>query len=199
MNAWQKRLTSALFLFLIPVAALAHEVTDMGHGLISGFMHPLLGLDHVLAMVAVGIWGAQLGRPAIWVLPVSFPIVMAFGGVLGLAGIPMPAVEIGIALSALVLGALVLMYRTITVPLSAAVVVVSIFALCHGHAHGTEIPHAANPATFALGFVLGTGLLHTAGVALGLLNSLRKGELALRVCGGIIGSGGLYFLAMQVI
>lgn len=174
----------------------AHEVTDMGRGFTSGFMHPLLGLDHVLAMLAVGIWGAQLGRPAIWLLPVTFPLVMAFGGVLGVLGVPFPGVEVGIALSALVLGGLVAM--RIRIPTELAMAVVGLFALCHGHAHGTEIPHAANPATFALGFVLATGLLHTAGIAFGLLNGLRHGIEVLRAGGGVIALGGLYFLLLQV-
>ena len=179
----------------LPSLALAHEVTDMGRGFLSGFMHPMLGLDHVLAMVAVGIWGAQLGRPAIWMLPVNFPLVMAFGGVLGVVGVPLPAVEVGIALSALVLGLLVAMQVRIRLPV--AMFVVGIFALCHGHAHGTEIPDAANPGTFALGFVLGTGLLHTAGILLGLLKEVRGGVQALRAGGGGIALGGLYYLLAQ--
>ena len=190
------RIALALALLLSPLFGHAHEVTDMGRGFVSGFMHPLLGLDHVLAMLAVGIWGAQLGRPAIWVLPVAFPMMMAFGGVLGVLGLPFPGVEVGIALSALVLGILVALRKQISLP--AAMVVVGIFALCHGHAHGTEIPEAANPATFALGFVLATGLLHTAGIGLGLFNDFRRGVQLLRAGGGLIALGGLYYLMLQV-
>lgn len=183
-------------LLFSPLLAQAHEVTDMGRGFTTGFMHPLLGLDHVLAMLAVGIWGAQLGRPAIWVLPVTFPLVMAAGGVAGVLGLPLPAVEVGIALSAVVLGLLVAMRKEI--PLAAAMVVVAVFAVCHGHAHGTEVPHAANPGTFALGFVLATGLLHTAGIALGALNALDRGMQVLRAGGGVIALGGVYYLLLLV-
>ena len=190
------RIALAFALLLSPLLGVAHEVTDMGRGFVSGFMHPLLGLDHVLAMVAVGIWGAQLGRPAIWVLPVAFPLMMAFGGVLGVLGLPFPGVEVGIASSALVLGGLVALRKQISLPV--AMVVVGIFALCHGHAHGTEIPEAANPATFALGFVLATGLLHTVGIGLGLFNGFRRGVQLLRAGGGLIALGGLYYLMLQV-
>ncbi len=190
------RVLLPLALLISPMLAQAHEVTDMGRGFTTGFMHPLLGLDHVLAMLAVGIWGAQLGRPAIWVLPVTFPLVMAFGGVAGVLGLPFPGVEVGIALSALVLGVLVAWRKEI--PLVAAMGVVAVFALCHGHAHGTEVPHAANPATFALGFVLATGLLHTAGIALGALNALDRGVQILRAGGGLIALGGCYYLLLLV-
>lgn len=191
------RLLLSIGLIIAPVAGHAHEVTDLGHGLLTGFLHPLMGLDHVLAMVAVGIWGAQLSRPAIWVLPVTFPMVMAFGGILGLVAMPFPGVEVGIALSAVVLGALVLLQ--VKVALSVAMVVVGVFALCHGYAHGAEIPAATSPASFALGFVIGTGLLHSAGIAMGLMNTLRYGSEALRVAGGVIASGGVYYLTLQVI
>lgn len=190
------RVLLPLALLLSPVLAVAHEVTDMGRGFTTGFMHPLLGLDHVLAMLAVGIWGAQLGRPAIWILPVTFPLLMAFGGVAGVVGLPLPGVEVGIALSALVLGVLVAWRKEI--PLAAAMGVVAVFALCHGHAHGTEVPHAANPATFALGFVLATGLLHSAGIVLGALNAFDRGMQVLRAGGGVIAFGGLYYLLLLV-
>ncbi len=184
-------------LLVVPGWALAHQVTDMGSGFLSGFMHPMLGLDHVLAMVAVGIWGAQLGKPAVWALPVNFPLVMAFGGVLGVAGVPMPGVEVGIALSALVLGVLVALQARIG--LSVAMVVVGLFGLFHGHAHGAEIPGAVNPGTFALGFVVGTGLLHTVGILLGLLRSVRGGAQVLQAGGGGIALGGIYYLLSQFV
>lgn len=190
------RVLLPLALLLSPVFAWAHEVTDMGLGFTTGFMHPLLGFDHVLAMLAVGIWGGQLGRPAIWILPVTFPLVMAFGGVAGVLGLPLPGVEVGIALSALVLGVLVAWRKDI--PLLAAMGVVAVFALCHGHAHGTAVPHAANPATFALGFVLATGLLHSAGIALGMINAFDRGMQVLRAGGGVIALAGLYYLMLAV-
>ena len=107
-------------------------------GFLTGFRHPISGLDHVVAMIAVGLWGAQLGAPAIWLLPVAFPIVMAFGGMLGLLGVPLPGTEIGIAASAIMLGAAVML--EIRPPLALAAVVVAFFAIFHGHAHGSELP-----------------------------------------------------------
>ena len=127
-----------------PLCGWAHVESGQAGGFLSGLAHPVSGLDHVLAMVAVGLWGAQLGMPAIWVLPVAFPMMMAFGGFLGLVGIPIPGVEIGIALSAVVLGALVL--GQVRLPLPAAVSIVAVFAVFHGHAHGTELPAGLGPA-----------------------------------------------------
>src|ERR1700738_3437677 len=118
---------------LVPVIAFAHiGQGDISGGLLAGFKHPISGLDHVVAMVSVGLWGAQLGRPAIWVLPVTFPMVMAVGGFLGLVGIPVPGVEVGIAASAIVLGAVVLLEARPR--LTAAGVVVATFAIFHGYA-----------------------------------------------------------------
>jgi urease accessory protein len=146
--------------------ALAHEGGAAG-GFVTGFLHPILGWDHVAAMVAVGLWGAFLGSPAIWLLPVAFPLVMALGGALGVAGVPLPAVETGIAASAMVIGvAVALAARP---PIWVAAVVVAFFAIFHGHAHGAEMPAAASPLAYAAGFVIATGLLHLAGIALGLL------------------------------
>ncbi|NWG73730.1 MAG: HupE/UreJ family protein, partial [Rubrivivax sp.] len=119
--------------------ALAHSgAGDVAGGFLTGFVHPLQGWDHVVAMVAVGLWGAFLGRPAIWLLPVVFPLVMALGGALGVAGVPLPGVEVGIALSAIVLGGMVA--AAARLPLAWAAVVVGAFAIFHGHAHGTELP-----------------------------------------------------------
>ncbi len=177
-------------------AALAHEISGMGEGFVSGFAHPFLGLDHVLAMVAVGLWGAILRQPAIWQLPVAFPLVMALGGMLGVAGVPLPAVEVGIALSALVLGLMIA--GQARPPLWLALTLVAVFALCHGHAHGTELPAAANPATYALGFILATGLLHAIGIAFGLLNHLRAGRALVQAGGVLIALGGAYYLFQQV-
>jgi urease accessory protein len=161
-------------------------------GFASGFAHPLLGLDHVVAMVAVGLWGAFLGAPALWLLPVVFPLVMAAGGALGVLGVPLPAVEVGIALSAVVLGALVAFGARL--PLWVAAVIVGAFAVFHGHAHGTELPEAASPVTYAAGFVIATGLLHLCGIGLGLLLRWPAGRLAVRAGGGAIALAGLFFL-----
>jgi urease accessory protein len=161
-------------------------------GFASGFAHPLLGLDHVVAMVAVGLWGAFLGAPALWLLPVVFPLVMAAGGAAGVLGVPIPAVEVGIALSAVVLGALVAFGARL--PLWVAAVIVGAFAVFHGHAHGTELPEAASPVTYAAGFVIATGLLHLCGIGLGLLLRWPAGRLAVRAGGGAIALAGLFFL-----
>ena len=178
---------------LLPAAAFAHVGQgDISGGLKAGFLHPISGLDHVLAMVAVGLWGAQLGRPAIWVLPVTFPLVMCVGGVMGVLGVPLEGIEIGIALSALVLGAMVTL--AVRPPLWLAGLIVAIFAICHGYAHGAELPQSANPLTFAMGFVCATGLLHACGILIGSIYRWRAGRIALRAGGTAIAVGGLYFL-----
>lgn len=173
-------------------AAQAHTGEGVQGGLISGFTHPLFGWDHVVAMVAVGLWGVFLGRPAIWILPIVFPLVMAFGGALGVAGLPLPAVEAGIALSGVILGLLVAFGAR--APLWAAAVLVGAFAIFHGHAHGTELPDAANPYAYALGFVVATGLLHLAGIAFGTLADRPWGTYAVRAAGLVIAAVGAAFL-----
>jgi urease accessory protein len=177
---------------LVAFPALAHTADGTAGGLASGFLHPLTGADHVAAMVAVGIWGAFLGAPAIWLLPVVFPLVMTVGGALGVMGVPLPGVEIGIAGSAIVLGlAVALAARP---PLWLAAVVVGVFAIFHGHAHGTELPEAADPIAYAVGFVVATGLLHLAGIAIGLLVRWPAGVIAVRAAGGVIAVAGVAFL-----
>jgi urease accessory protein len=178
---------------LLPGAALAHTGVGVGGGLLSGFTHPIFGFDHVVAMVAVGLWGAFLGQPAIWLLPVVFPLVMAFGGLAGVLGMPLPGVEMGTALSAVALGAMVAL--ALRPPLWVAAVLVGAFAIFHGHAHGTELPEAASPLAYGVGFVLATGLLHLSGIALGLLSRWPAGLQAVRIGGGAIACVGLYFLA----
>jgi urease accessory protein len=177
---------------LWPLAAWAHVESGQAGGFLSGLAHPVSGLDHVLAMVAVGLWGAQLGAPAIWVLPVVFPIMMAFGGLLGLMGIGLPGVELGIALSAVVLGALIL--GAIRLPLAAALLVVAFFAVFHGHAHGTEMSAGQSAILYSLGFVIATGLLHAVGIAIGLIQRWDLGGQALRGAGALVMATGLYFL-----
>ena len=183
---------SLLALALVPVAALAHEETGQAAGFLAGLAHPVSGLDHVLAMVAVGLWGAVLGAPAIWVLPVAFPLVMAVGGLLGLLGIPLPGVELGIALSAVVLGAMVLVEAR--PPLALAAVVVAFFAVFHGHAHGTEVAAGTSALLYSLGFVVATGLLHAAGIVIGVLHRWPAGRVLVRTAGGGVGLAGLFFL-----
>ncbi len=187
-----KHVPVTLALLIWAGAASAHTGNVAGAGFITGFLHPVFGWDHVAAMVAVGLWGAFLGRPAIWVLPVAFPLVMAVGGAMGVAGVPLPGIETGIAASALVIGLAVAL--AIRPPIWVAAVVVAVFAVFHGHAHGAEMPEAANPLAFAAGFVIATGLLHLAGIAFGLLASHPAGRIAVRSLGGIIALGGVGFL-----
>jgi urease accessory protein len=146
----------------------------------------------MLAMVSVGLWGAQLGAPAVWLLPVTFPMVMAFGGMLGLAGVPLPGVEVGIALSGILLGLAVLTeWRP---PLWAAAVIVGFFAVFHGHAHGTELPAGASGLLYSIGFVVATGTLHAVGIGIGVIHRWGWGRVALRVAGGLVASAGAFFL-----
>jgi urease accessory protein len=181
-----------LLLGAFATPALAHIEGGQATGFLTGFAHPISGLDHVLAMVAVGLWGAQLGLPAIWILPVTFPIVMALGALLGLLGIPLPGVEIGIAASAIVLGTAVLTGRR--APLFVAAAIVGLFAIFHGHAHGTELPPGENGLLYSLGFVIATGCLHAIGIAIGAVHRWPSGQVALRVAGGVIGLAGVFFL-----
>jgi urease accessory protein len=143
-------------------------------------------------MVAVGLWGAVLGRPLLLALPVVFPVVMALGGVLGMAGVPAPPVELGIAASVLALG--IAVAAAFRAPVWAACLAVAVFALFHGYAHGRELPLAADPTGYSLGFVLATGLLHLAGIGIGLLHHRRSGRLVVRALGGLIAAAGAWFL-----
>ena len=181
-----------LLLLLLPMTASAHTESGSVGGFLSGFHHPLTGLDHIVAMVAVGLWGAYLGAPAMWLLPVIFPVVMAFGGALGVLGVPLPGVEIGIALSGILLGlAVALAARP---PLWVAGIIVGFFAIFHGHAHGAEMPNAANAMTYAVGFVIATGLLHLSGIAFGLLVRWPWGRIVVRTGGAAIAGIGFAFL-----
>lgn len=194
------RKTSLLIYLLLPtfllgagaVNAHAHSGGETAAGFISGFTHPFFGLDHIVAMVAVGLWGAFLGNPAVWLLPVIFPMVMAVGGALGVLGVPIPAIETGIALSGVVLGLLVLLASR--PPLWVAALTVGFFAVFHGHAHGTELPSSASPLTYSIGFVTSTGLLHLGGVSLGLLARWPWGQVVIRTGGGAIACIGFGFL-----
>lgn len=186
------RLPLALLLLLSPALALAHQEAGQAAGFAAGLLHPVSGLDHVLAMVAVGLWGAVLGAPAVWVLPLAFPAMMAMGGLMGLLGLPLPGVEVGIAASGIVLGAAVLTERRPA--LWVAVTVVALFAIFHGHAHGRELPEGASAMLYSIGFVIATGLLHGVGILLGLAYRWSLGRHVVRAAGGGVLLGGLFFL-----
>lgn len=179
-------------LLAVASPAAAHMGTGLAGGFQSGFVHPFSGFDHLLAMVSVGLWGAFLGRPLIVALPVIFPAVMAIGGALGIAGVPLPPVEIGIALSVLILGAMIA--GAVRAPVWLACTIVAIFAIFHGYAHGKELPSAADPIGYSLGFVLATGLLHVVGIGIGLLNERPGGAVVTRSLGGLIALTGVWFL-----
>ena len=186
------RLLVVLVLILLPESASAHVRGGDAVGFVTGLLHPVSGLDHVLAMIAVGLWGAQLGQPAVWLLPVTFPMVMALGGMLGLMGIPLPGIEIGIAASAIILGIAVL--KEMRPPLAVAAVVVALFAIFHGHAHGTELPDGENGLLYSMGFVVATGSLHATGVCMGLVHRWSWGQRVLRLAGGCVAIAGLLFM-----
>jgi len=185
-----------LALALAATPALAHTTKGLGVGFVSGFTHPLTGIDHILAMVAVGIWGTQLRKPAIWLLPVTFPLVMSFGGVLGIRGLPLPGVETGVAASAVVLGLMIVLAAR--PPIAVAAVIVGAFAIFHGYAHGVELPKAAYPLAYGVGFVLSTGLLHLTGIAIGLIERWPVGPRTLRALGAGISAVGVYLLVVSV-
>src|SRR6195256_1116132 len=190
------RFVTAIFLTLLATPAFAHVGDGLTGGFLGGFAHPLFGPDHVVAMVAVGLWGAFLGAPAIWLLPVVFPLVMAFGGALGILGVPIPGIEIGIATSAIVLGLMVALAAR--PPLWIAAVLVGAFAIFHGHAHGAELPPGADAVAYSVGFVVATGILHLCGIAFGLLTRWPSGRIAVRTAGVAIALAGAVFLSRLI-
>jgi urease accessory protein len=192
-NLHAKAALPALLSTMVPLSsAYAHTGAGTHVGLESGFLHPLTGLDHLVAMVAVGLWGAQLAAPAIWVLPITFPLVMAIGGLLGVSGVELPSSEIVIAVSGIALGTAVAL--RVRPPLWLAALVVGTFAVFHGYAHGKELPAAADPVAYAIGFVIATGLLHLCGIVIGILMDWPLGARIVRATGALIGGVGAYFL-----
>jgi urease accessory protein len=172
--------------------ASAHTGTGLRGGLVAGALHPLTGLDHLLAMVAVGLWGAFLGRTLVVALPVAFPLLMVVGAVLGMHAVPLPPVELGIACSVLVLGACIACaWRA---PAWLALAIVAVFALFHGYAHGRELPSAADPVGYSAGFVLATGLLHVSGIAFAAVADRARRIPLTRITGAAIAVAGLAFL-----
>jgi urease accessory protein len=191
-------LVLALALLAIGAPAEAHTGVHVGEGVAgglgAGFAHPLFGLDHLLAMVSVGALGAVIGGAALWALPATFMGVMAAGGLLALAGIALPGVELGIAASLVVFG--LLLAARIGMPVMVSVAIVAVFALFHGHAHGNEVPEMASPAAYVAGFVVATGLLHLAGI--GLARAFRRlprfSDISVRVAGGAVAACGLVLI-----
>jgi urease accessory protein len=191
------RLAGAALVALSPGAAFANTGVGATHGFIQGVLHPLTGIDHLLAMVMVGLLAWQLGGRARWLLPASFMGLMMVGGALGVAGIGLPFVELGIAFSVLALGLAVAL--RIDVPVTAAMAAVGLFALFHGHAHGAEMPETAGGLAYGAGFVGATALLHAGGLAAGALLSRfagsRMGGVLLRLAGGGAAAAGALMLA----
>jgi urease accessory protein len=181
-------------LALVLASAPAHAHVQLGEasGFLTGVAHPASGLDHVLAMIAVGLWGAQLGVPALWLLPVTFPMMMALGGLIGLLGVPLPGIEVGIAASALLLGLAVM--SALRPPLAVAVTLVALFAIFHGHAHGTELPPGQSALLYSMGFVVATGCLHGVGIALGVVQRWAWGQRLLRAAGAVVALAGVVFM-----
>ncbi len=195
-SARRRRLYGCLIVALfLPTLAFGHEGSSLPYGsFLGGLIHPVLGLDHFLAMVSVGIVSAQIGGRAIWTVPATFVGVMSIGGLLGTWDLGLSAIEVGIALSVLGLGAAIAIDKKL--PLSLALSVVGFFAIFHGYAHGMEMPKVANPVTYAAGFLAGTTVLHITGVLVGdIAQHYKKGKWLLRIAGAAIAATGLAFLA----
>jgi len=186
--------TFVISFVLAPAAALAHPGHDGAGGLLHGFVHPVTGIDHVLAMIAVGVLAAQYGGRALWLVPMSFLVAMAAAGAVGMAGIPVQIVEAGIGLSVVVLGLMIAFQ--LKPPTLVAIVVVGLFALFHGYAHGSEMPKGLAGLSFAAGFLIATALLLGAGVGLGrLLQRRALGRRLIQAGGGAMALVGIAVLA----
>ena len=177
-------------LWLVPLAAFAHTGAGATTGFAAGFVHPFSGVDHLLAMLAVGLWAAQLGGRALWAVPATFVTVMLLGAGLAILSAPVPLVEAGILTSVLVLGALVA--TAFPLPLAAGALLVGVFALFHGHAHGSEMPLSAAGLVYSAGFAIATALLHLVGMAAGIAVQRLNRQTLARFAGGAIAAGGLY-------
>jgi urease accessory protein len=194
-----QKIAIALAASLVATPALAHVGQGDHGGFVHGFLHPIGGLDHVLAMIGVGLLAVQLGGRALWLVPVSFVAMMVAGGLVGFAGVELPYVETAIALSVVVIGLLVAL--DLGIPIAIAMALAGLFAVFHGHAHGTELPEGSAPLAYAAGFVLATALLHLAGIGAGvLLGRLAEGARAWmpRVLGGGMTLAGAALLAQTV-
>ncbi|KQV83560.1 HupE/UreJ family protein [Rhizobium sp. Root1220] len=189
------KLTTALVAFaLVPSLALAHTGVEATSGLLHGFVHPISGIDHVVAMIMVGVYAYQLGGRAKLLLPTTFVLAMAFGGLLGISGIRLPFVETGIALSVVTVGAVVAL--GVSAPTAVIAGITGMFAVCHGYAHGAEMPGYAAGGTYAIGFLLATALLHLTGMAFGASSErMLAGGSAARSSGGLAACAGVALLA----
>lgn len=188
-------MVAAAAIALMPGIALAHTGVGDTSGFSHGFVHPLTGIDHLLAMMMVGVFAWQLGGRALWLVPLTFVLVMAIGGAFGVAGVSIPFVETGIALSVIVLGAAVA-FR-LSMPVAIAVALVGLFAVFHGHAHGEEMPENAAGLAYGLGFMLATAALHLAGIGLGFLIGRiadERGPAVVRITGAVVAVAGLALL-----
>lgn len=193
-NKYLKSFLMALLFAAIPGVAYAHDGTNLGlGGFLSGIVHPVLGYDHLLAMLSVGMISAQIGGRAIWMVPSTFVSVMAVGGVLGLLNVGLNVTELGIAASLVILGLFIAAERRISILV--VMIGVGFFAIFHGYAHGSEMPDTAEPFLYALGFLVGTALIHIAGVLIGdISRHYESGKIALRVGGALIAMVGLLFV-----
>ncbi|MBN8571729.1 MAG: HupE/UreJ family protein [Ignavibacteria bacterium] len=185
--------TKILLLFALLFSStnlFAHPLLGTQSGFSNGFFHPLSGLDHILAMLAVGIWAAQMGGKAKWIIPITFVGLMSVGGVLGMNNINLPFAEIGILVSVVVLGVLIL--AGVKLPMLVSSVLVGVFALCHGHTHGTELPAAASGVMYAAGFALTTIVLHLSGIGFGTAVNKIANEKIVKFSGAMIAIAGLF-------
>lgn len=164
---------------LVPQLAFAHVGVGDAHGLTHGFMHPISGIDHILAMIAVGMFAANLGGRALWLAPATFVVMMAMGGAMGVFHVELPYVELGIAASVILLG--VAVASRAPLPTAVAMAVVGVFAIYHGHAHGSEMPIDASGAAYAAGFMAATALLHVVGIGVGLSIGMADKTSAVRL------------------
>ena len=195
-----RRTLLAAALVLVPSLALAHPgLPGHTHDLATGFVHPLGGIDHVLAMVAVGLFAVQLGGRALWAVPASFVAAMAAAGLAGMSGVALPTTEVGIAASIIVLGGAIAL--RLSMPVAAAMALVGFFAMFHGYAHGLETPETASGLMYGLGFVAATALLHGLGVAIGLMVGRIEGRFGrnlVRAAGSLAAVAGVAMLAGAV-
>lgn len=193
MKSGTTRALIATAVIAMPAVAQAHTGVGSASGLVHGFMHPVGGLDHMLAMVAVGMFAFILGGRALWLVPASFVIMMAVGGLLGMEGVAVPFVETGIAASVIVLG-LAVAFRW-QAPVAAAMAAVGLFSVFHGHAHGAEMPLDSSGLTYALGFMAATALLHISGIGLGAAIGRIGSVSVMRLGGGAIALAGVAMLS----